>query len=51
MPVLVIELNTVCDGIVDGLEVTEVVLQGLWDIELDAVEQIVGDCVPEAVVD
>ena len=48
---LVIELISVCDGIVDGLEVTEVVLQELWDTELDAVEQIVGDCVPEAVVD
>ena len=47
----VMELDTVCDGLIDGLEVDEMDTLELKETVFDTVEQSVGDCVPEAVED
>ena len=47
----VIELDTVCDGLIEGLEVDEMDPLELNETVLDTVEQSVGDCEPEAVDD
>ena len=46
-----IELDTVCDGLIEGLEVDEVDPLELNETVLDTVEQSVGDCEPDAVDD
>jgi len=47
----VMELDTVCDELIEGLEVDEMDTLELKETVLDTVEQSVGDCVPEAVED
>ena len=47
----VMELDTVCDGLIEGLVVDEMDTLELKETVLDTVEQSVGDCVPEAVED
>ena len=49
--VAVIELDTVCDGLIEGLEVDEMDPLELKETVLDTVEQGVGDCEPDAVDD
>ena len=44
----VVELDADCDGLIDGLEVTEKDPLELKVTVVEAVEQIVGDCVTEA---
>ena len=47
----VMEVDTVCDGLIEGLEVDEMDTLELKETVFDTVEQSVGDCVPEAVED
>ena len=47
----VMELDTVCDGLIEGLVVDEMDTLELKETVFDTVEQSVGDCVPEAVED
>ena len=47
----VIELDTDCDGLIEGLEVDEMDPLELKEAVLDTVEHSVGDCEPEAVED
>ena len=47
----VMELDTDCDGLIEGLEVDEIDPLELNETVLDTVEQSVGDCEPDAVDD